>query len=58
MTNLEAQAHLSEARGYASAAAYDIQQFPPDTESAQALHNLQSALDAVIETLASLVDPD
>jgi hypothetical protein len=56
MSSLEAQAHLSEAKKYASAAAFDIQHFPADTETAQAIHNLQDAVDAILETLDALID--
>jgi hypothetical protein len=58
MSSLEAQAHLSEAKKFASAASFDIQRFAPETEAAQALHNLQSAIDAIIEVLDDLTDDE
>ena len=56
MADLEVQAALSEARKAASAASYDIQKLPEDTVERQALHNLVSAIDYLIEALT--VDDD
>lgn len=56
MADLEVQAALSEARKAASAASYDIQKLPEDTVERQALHNLVTAIDYVIEALS--VDDD
>ncbi len=54
MSNLNAEAHLSEARKYVSAAAYDVQQVPEDTQTKQAIHNVVSALESIIGALDAL----
>ena len=51
MADLEAQAAISQARQAASAASYDIQKLAEDSIERQALHNLLTAVDAVIEAL-------
>ena len=51
MADLEAQAAISQARQAASAASYDIQKLPEDSIERQALHNLMTAVDAIIEAL-------
>jgi len=51
MADLEMQAALSTARQAASAASYDIQKLPEDSIERQALHNLITAVDALIEAL-------
>lgn len=56
MSNLEALTHLEKARAAASAVAYDVQQFPPDTPERQAIHNLVMAVDTLILTVQSLAD--
>ena len=56
MADIEVQAALSEARKAASAASYDIQKLPEDTVERQALHNLVTAIDYLIEALT--VDDD
>ncbi|MCU1480857.1 MAG: hypothetical protein JWQ19_1643 [Subtercola sp.] len=58
MSNLKAQAYLKEARESASLAAYDVQKFESDTPERQAIHNLLTALDKVIETLDALADDE
>jgi hypothetical protein len=58
MSNLEAAAHLSKAREFASAAAYDVQQFASDTPERQAVHNLVAAVDGLIATLDAVVNMD
>ncbi|MCU1550877.1 MAG: hypothetical protein JWR36_1437 [Glaciihabitans sp.] len=58
MSNLNAEAFLSEARSFVSAAAFDAQQVPEDTEAKQALHNIVSALESIIATLDAIVSPD
>ncbi|SMG44866.1 hypothetical protein [Agreia sp. VKM Ac-1783] len=49
MADLETQAALSEARKAASAASYDIQKLPEDSVERQALHNLLTAVDYLIQ---------
>ena len=56
MSNLEALTHLKKAREAASAAAFDVQQFTPDTPERQAIHNLTTAIDTLILTVQSLAD--
>lgn len=56
MSNLEALTHLAKAREAASAAAYDIQEFPRDTPERQAVHNLSTAVDTLILAVQSLAD--
>ncbi|MDR6971890.1 hypothetical protein [Leifsonia shinshuensis] len=51
MADLEVQAALSQARQAASAASYDIQKLPEDSIERQALHNLVTAVDALIQAL-------
>ena len=58
MSNLEALTHIAKAREAASAAAYDLQQFAPDTPERQAIHNLSTAIDTLILTVQSLADND
>lgn len=53
MSNLEVQAAVSEARTAANAASYDIQKLPEDSVERQALHNLLSAVNYLIQA----VDP-
>jgi alpha-galactosidase/6-phospho-beta-glucosidase family protein len=54
MSNLNAEAHLSEARKFVSAAAYDAQQVPEDTQAKQAIHNIVNALESIIGALDAL----
>ncbi len=51
MADLEVQAALAQARQAASAASYDIQKLSEDSIERQALHNLITAVDAIIEAL-------
>ncbi len=51
MADLEVQAALSQARQAASAASYDIQKLPENSIERQALHNLITAVDALIQAL-------
>jgi hypothetical protein len=51
MADLEVQAALAQARQAASAASYDIQKLPEDSIERQALHNLVTAVDSIIEAL-------
>jgi hypothetical protein len=56
MADLRTQAALSEARKAASAASYDIQKLPEDSVERQALHNLLTALDCLIQAQPSSDD--
>lgn len=56
MTDFETQAALSEARKAASAASYDIQKLPEDSVERQALHNLLTAVDYLIQAQPSTDD--
>ena len=49
MADLEAQAAISQARQAASAASYDIQKLGEDSMERQALRNLLTAVEALIE---------
>ncbi|MGH1550515.1 hypothetical protein ACRAWB_15600 [Leifsonia poae] len=58
MADLEVQAALSQARQAASAASYDIQKLSEDSIERQALHNLITAVDAIILALDTDSDSD
>ena len=58
MASLEAQAALSEAREAASLASYDIQKLSEDSVERQALHNLLTAVDALINAVDADFDSD
>jgi hypothetical protein len=45
---------LADARKYANAAAFDVQQLPNDLVSQQALRNLLSAVEALIVTVEAV----
>lgn len=51
MADLEAQAAISQARQAASAASYDIQKLPEDSIERQALHNLLTAVESLIQAV-------
>lgn len=51
MNNLREDAAIEHARKAASAALYDIQKLAEDSIERQALHNLLTALDSLIEFL-------
>lgn len=51
MADLEVQAAIAQARQAASAASYDIQKLPEDSIERQALHNLITAVDSLIQAL-------
>ena len=53
MSDEEKTNFINEARKFASAASFDIQKLPEDSIERQALHNLMSAVDAIIQA----VDP-
>jgi hypothetical protein len=58
MADLETQALIAEARQAASAASFDIQQLPENSIERQALHNLITAVDALISAVDSDDDDD
>ena len=58
MPTLEFESLLNRARDAASAATYDIQQLPEDTDARQALHNLLTAVDALIAAVESAAGDD
>ena len=51
VAGFEAQAALSKAREAASLASYDIQKLPEDSVERQALHNLLTAVDSLINAV-------
>ena len=51
MAGFEAQAAISKAREAASLASYDIQKLREDSVERQALHNLLTAVDALINAV-------
>ena len=51
MADLEVQAALSQARQAASAASYDSQKLSEDSIERQALHNLITSVDSIIQAL-------
>ncbi|MHA7987679.1 hypothetical protein ACX9R5_17930 [Rathayibacter sp. CAU 1779] len=53
MADLETQALIADARQAASAASFDIQQLPENSIERQALHNLITAVDALISAVDS-----
>ncbi len=58
MPTLEFESLISTAREAASTATYDIQQLPEDTVGRQALHNLLTAVDALIAAVESVAGDD
>ena len=58
MADFEAQAAISKAREAASLASYDIQKLPEDSVERQALHNLLTAVDALINAVDTDSDSD
>jgi hypothetical protein len=51
MADLETQAAVSQARQATNAASYDIQKLPEDSIERQALHNLLTAVEALIQAI-------
>jgi len=51
MADLETQALIADARKAASAATFDIQQLPENSIERQALHNVLTAIDALISAV-------
>ena len=58
VAGFEAQAALSKAREAASLASYDIQKLREDSVEKQALHNLLTAVDALITAVDAGSDAD
>ena len=58
VAGFEAQAALSKAREAASLASYDIQKLREDSVEKQALHNLLTAVDALITAVDAGSDSD
>jgi hypothetical protein len=56
MATFEESAALSDARRYASAAAFDIQKLDEDSIERQALHNLLNAVEALIQSVDATDD--
>ena len=56
MAGFEAQAALSKAREAASLASYDIQKLSEDSVERQALHNLLTAVDSLINAVDADAD--
>ncbi|WP_378146187.1 hypothetical protein ACFJGV_01155 [Cnuibacter sp. UC19_7] len=56
MAGLEAEGFLADAREYANLASFDIQKLVEDSIERQALHNLQNAVDALIQAVDALTD--
>ncbi|WP_200920415.1 hypothetical protein [Agreia sp. Leaf244] len=54
MSDIEHDDFIADARRYASQASYDVQKLPEDSIERQALHNLVSAIDSLIQA----VDPN
>ena len=51
MTTFESDAAISQARAAANAASYDIQKLPEDSIERQALHNLLTAVEHLIQAV-------
>jgi hypothetical protein len=51
MPGLEAKAAIENARAAANLATYDIQNLPEDSVERQALHNLLTAVDSIIQAI-------
>jgi len=58
VAGFETQAALSKAREAASLASYDIQKLSEDSVERQALHNLLTAVDALINAVDADFDSD
>ena len=58
VAGFEAQAAISKAREAASLASYDIQKLREDSVEKQALHNLLTAVDALITAVDAGSDSD
>jgi hypothetical protein len=58
MATFREQSALADARKYASAAAFDIQQLPDDLVSQQAIRNLLAAVEALITAVDEAVATD
>ncbi|GAA2042346.1 hypothetical protein GCM10009819_30930 [Agromyces tropicus] len=51
MAGLEVESYLSQARAAASAASYDAQKLSEDSIERQAIHNLVTAVEALIAAI-------
>jgi hypothetical protein len=58
MATFREESALADARKYASAAAFDIQQLPDDLVSQQALRNLLAAVEALVAAVGDEISPD
>jgi hypothetical protein len=58
VADFEAQAAISKAREAASLASYDIQKLHEDSVERQALHNLLTAVDSLINAVDADSDDD
>jgi len=58
MPTLEFESLIGTARAATSAAVYDVQQLPDDTIARQALHNLVTAVEALIGAVESVAGDD
>ncbi|SMH44241.1 hypothetical protein SAMN06295885_2325 [Rathayibacter oskolensis] len=58
MATFREESALADARKYASAAAFDIQQLPDDHNFQQALHNLLAAVESLIVAVGESVSGD
>jgi hypothetical protein len=58
MATFREESALADARKYASAAAFDIQQLPDDLVSQQALRNLLAAVEALVAAVGDEFSPD
>jgi len=58
MATFREESALADARKFASAAAFDIQQLPDDLVSQQALRNLLAAVESLIAAVDDAIEPD
>ncbi len=58
MATFREESALTDARTFASAAAFDIQQLPDDLISQQALRNLLAAVEALIVAVDAVTSED
>jgi hypothetical protein len=58
MATFREESALADARKYASAAAFDIQQLPDDFVSQQALRNLLAAVESLVAAVGDEISPD
>jgi hypothetical protein len=58
MATFREESALADARKYASAAAFDIQQLPDDFVSQQALRNLLATVESLVAAVGDEISPD